>query len=455
MLSRNSAKSDKSVRKKRVELPTSIRLIGGLAALVLLGTSLLMMPFVSKGDGLTLSEALFTAVSALTVTGLTVITPAVDLTAAGKVILMLLIQAGGIGYMVFAILVFRLLGREVSLTDRMALQDALGLINLSGIVELSRRVLVTVLILELIGGICLFFHWRGDMPTEKAAFYAMFHAVSAFCNAGFDLFNGSGMPFPQDPVTLSIMGTLIVLGSLGIPVLFDLITYRKRRKITLHTRLTLITGAALTIWGMVAITFTEGATAGGVLSDLPLGRQLGMALFQSVSCRSAGFVGLPEFDHIAPSTELLMTTLMFIGGSPASMGGGITTGTFTVLVLALFAYVKRRNTPIVQGRAIPGQMVRKAAAVLTVSLFVTMTSGWLIMATHRSPLDVTIFEVTSAFATCGLSIGFTDDLSLFGRIVVVFMMFWGRLGALTMLFAFTVSKPQRRVAYPEEKVLIG
>lgn len=454
MLFKSSAKSDKSVRRKRVELPASVRLIGGLAAFVLLGTLLMMLPWVAVDNGLTLNEALFTAVSALSVTGLSVITPSVDLTVFGKIILMLLIQAGGIGYMVFAVLVFRLLGREVSLTDRMALQDALGLINLSGIVELTRRVFVTVLIIEVIGGICLFLHWRHSMPMDRALFFAMFHAVSAFCNAGFDLFNGSSTPFPTDPTTLTIMGSLIVLGGLGIPVLFDLITFQRLRRVTLHTKLTLVTVAGLTIWGMVALMLTE-ARAGGVLEGMPVGRQLGLALFQSISCRTAGFVGLPDFADVSSASELLMTTLMFIGCAPASMGGGITTGTFTVLVLALFAHIKRRNTPIVQGRAIPGAMVRKAAAVLTVSLAAVLTSSWLIMATHGTPLDLTVFEVVSAFATCGLTLDFTLELNPFGQAIIIFMMFWGRLGALTMLFAFTRPRPPRRVAYPEEKVLIG
>jgi trk system potassium uptake protein TrkH len=194
---------------------------------------------------------------------------------------------------------------------------------------------------------------------------------------------------------------------------------------------------------------------GGVLDGMPVGRQLGLSLFQSISCRTAGFAALPDFASVQDGSKLLMITLMFIGCAPASMGGGITTGTFAVLVLALLAYVRRRSTPVVRGRAIPGEMIRKAAAVLTVSLGTVLTASWLIMITHGSDFEKTIFEVVSAFATCGLTLDFTTSLNPFGQTIIILMMFWGRLGALTVLFALTRPGRQRRVNFPEEKVLIG
>lgn len=450
MLYRNSERVSQEVRRLR-PIPTSVRLIGGLAALVLFGTFLLSLPVCSAGRPLRFDQALFTAVSALSVTGLSVITPATDLSLIGKIVLMLLIQTGGVGYMVFAVLVFRVLGRSVSLADRMALQDALGLLNMSGIVELTRKVFITVLAIEAVGGLVLWFQWKEAMGAARAGFYAMFHAVSAFCNAGFDLFGSAGIP--KDPWTLTVFGALILLGGLGIPVLFDLLTYRQSKRVSLHTRLTLITAAGLLLWGTVAIFVAESGQ--GVLAGMPVGRQVGLSMFQSISCRTAGFVGLPDFGSVQPATVLLMSTLMFIGCAPASMGGGITTGTFTVLVLAMVAYAKRYSTPIVQGRAIPGEMVRKAAAVLTISLAAVLTSSWLLMVGSGFDLDHAVFEVISAFATCGLTLDKTGHLNPFGQAVVIFMMFWGRLGALTILFAFTRPQHHRRVNYPEEKVLIG
>lgn len=451
MLSKSSVPT-KSREKKRT-IPSALKLILGLLFFVFVGTFVLMLPGVAKNGTLAFNEAIFTAVSALSVTGLSIITPSVDLTPFGKVVLMGLIQCGGVGYMVLAIMVLRFLGREISLGDRMALQDALGLISSREIVKLTIRVFITVLIIEFVGAVLLWLNWRNIMPADRAAFHAMFHAVSSFCNAGFDLFTGS-REFPTDSATLTVMGILIWLGGLGIPVLFDTITYWKRRRFTLHTKLTFIVTTGLVFWGMAGLWIAE-SQPGGVLDGLPLGRQLGLSLFQSISCRTAGFVGMPNFEMLNPAAQLLIITLMFIGCAPASMGGGVTTGTFVILVLAVYAYLKNHQTPIIWGRAIPGEMIRKASAVLTVSLFVVLTSSWLLLMTHDVDAQTAIFEVVSAFATCGLSLDFTSQLSGFGQTVIMFMMFWGRLGALTLLLALTHRGAKRRVSYPEEKILIG
>lgn len=418
----------------------------------------MMLPWVSTASGLSFSDALFTTVSALSVTGLTVITPSLELTVLGQICLVCLIQLGGVGYMVLAILIFRLLGRAVSLADRLALKDALGLLNISGIVELAKKVFIAVLTVEAVGAVLLFFHWSrvgplADESPGKVAFYAGFHAISAFCNAGFNLFNGT-YDFPDDSISLLIIGGLVALGGLGIPVIFDFIARRKAKHFSLHTKLTLIVTACLFLFGMLGILISE-SRPGHLLDQLPVARQLELSAFHSVSCRSGGFIAVPEFQYLAPASQLITFTLMFIGCGPASMGGGITTGTFLVMLLALFAYIRRQSTPIVYGRAIPGEMVRKAAAVLTVSLFAVLTGSGLILLTHETTLDAALFEVVSAFATCGLSLGFTENLNEFGRLVVVCMMFWGRLGALTVLFAFTRPGVLRRVTYPEEKILIG
>ncbi len=432
--------------------PTSIRLIGGLAAFVLLGTLLLMIPACSRFEPLRIDQALFTAVSALTVTGLSVIDVPTVLTPTGKIILMCLIQTGGIGYMVFAILVFRILGRSISLTDRMALQDALGVLNLSGIVQLTKKIFVTVLSIEAIGAFALYLNWRDQMPAPKVVFYSIFHAVSSFCNAGFDLFGSQN--FPRDSASLTTFGILILLGGLGIPVIFDLVTYPQYRKFSLHSRLTIITAVGLLVWGAFGIFFAE-TRPGGLLAEFPIGNQIGYSVFQSISCRTAGFAGIPDLGQASSATILMMSTLMFIGCAPASMGGGVTTGTFVVLLLAMVAYVRRQSTPIVQGRAIPGEMIRKASAVLTISLAVVLTASWMLMLFNGFDLDHAIFEVISAFATCGLTLDKTGELNAVGQTVIIFMMFWGRLGALTVLFAFTRPNQRRRVNFPEEKVLIG
>ncbi|MEN9935840.1 MAG: hypothetical protein RLZZ387_2419 [Chloroflexota bacterium] len=440
---------------RRRHVPAPLRLAVGLALLVGIGTALLMLPVMATRP-LALNEAFFTAVSALSVTGLSIITPARDLTVIGQITLMLLIQVGGVGFMVVSVVVFQVLGRRISLADRLALTDSFGLLVPGEIVRLTQRVLLTVLLIEGIGAALLWLHWR-DLLGEQALLYAVFHAVSSFCNAGFDLFAGrpdypAGMP--NDGGTLAILGSLIFLGGLGIPVLAELLTFWWQRKFSLHTRLTLGAVVFLTIAGTLGIFMAE-RQAGAVLADAPVGRQLELALFQSVSARTAGMAGIQPFEALAPASQLLMIVLMFIGCAPASMGGGITTGTFVVLVLAVLAYARGLTSPTVGGRSLAEGTVRRAAAVLTVSLLVVLLSTWLILMTHDASFDLVLFEVVSAFATCGLTLAFTSQLNVFGQVVVALVMFWGRLGALTLVVAFTRPQPRHRLTYPEEQVLIG
>jgi trk system potassium uptake protein TrkH len=436
-------------------MPAALRLVIGLAVLVAAGTSILMLPWMGTERPLTWNEALFTAVSALSVTGLSIITPVHDLSLAGQIVLLLLIQIGGVGFMVVAVIVFQVLGRRITLTDRLALTDSMGLLVPGAIVQLVRRVLLTVLLLEAIGAALLWIHWRDMLGPERALLYAIFHAVSAFCNAGFDLFTGlPDYPYgiPNDSITLAILGSLIFLGGLGIPVLAELLTFWRIR-FSLHTRITLTVVIILVSIGAGGLFLTE-QQSGHLLEREPLDRQIALALFQSISTRTAGFSALQPLDELSPAGRLLTIVLMFIGCAPASMGGGITTGTFAVLMLAVGAYARGLASPQIGGRTLAPQTVRKAAAILTVSLLVVLTATWLILVTHEATLDDALFEVVSAFATCGLSLTLTGELNLFGQLVICVMMFWGRLGALTLVVALANQRPQL-VAYPEEQVLIG
>lgn len=446
-----------STQRQRL-LPPAMRLVIGLALLIAIGTALLLLPGVGARRNLQLNEAFFTATSAFTVTGLSIIEPINDLSGFGLALLLTFIQIGGVGFMVIAVIIFRLLGRKVLLLDRLALRDSFGLLDPEQILNLTRRVLITVLIFEALGALALWIHWRSLIPEPgRRLFYALFHAVSAFCNAGFDLFTGhpnhpSGVP--GDNTSLLILGVLILLGSLGIPVLGDLLTWHRQRRISLHSRLTLSVIAILVVVGSVGIFLGDGIHS-GVLTHEPVGRRVILATFQSVSARTAGIAGFETFSELNPSSQLLLIVLMFIGSAPASMGGGITTGTFVVLVLALWSYARGLPTAIIGGRSIEIGTVRRAAAVLTISLFVVLTATWLILLTHSTTLDAALFEVVSAFATCGLSLAFTGQLTIFGQIVIALVMFWGRLGALTIIMALTQSQTIPRITYPEEQILIG
>ena len=437
-------------------LPTPLRLALGLAAMILLGTALLTLPGVGVNGSLAPNEAFFTATSALTVTGLTIITPGSDLTLFGQILLLVLIQVGGVGFMVAAVVVFRLMGRSISFADRLALRDSFGLLDLHAIRQLVRRVLIFVGTLELAGGIILWIHWHTQLGAGRAAFYALFHAISAFCNAGFNLFTGtpgfSGIP--NDNFTLGIFGVLIFIGGLGIPVIADLALWKKKRRLSLHTRLTLIISITLLLLGWWGLYLAETRQS-GTLADATTSRALTLSLFQSVSARTAGFSAIERFQDLTPSSQLLKIALMFIGTAPASMGGGITTGAFTVLILALWAYVRGRERPHVFGRSIGTFTVRRASAVLTISILVILGATWFLLITHpHAVLDRVLFEVVSAFATCGLSLEYTSNFDVIGQIVIAFVMFWGRLGALTIVLALGQLVRRGLIEYPEEKILI-
>jgi trk system potassium uptake protein len=442
------------LQRTPIRIPIAVRIVAGLLVLVIVGTTLLLAPGMTTRP-LRPIDAFFTAVSALSVTGLSTITPALDLTLLGQLTLMALIQIGGVGFMAAAAIAVSVLGQRMSLSNRLALSDSLGLLTTRMVVQLTGRAFLGVFVIEMIGATLLYVHWR-DQLGQQAFFYALFHAVSAFCNAGFDLFLGlPGYPtgLPSDSFTLLILGSLILLGGLGIPVLADLLTIRQHAP-TVHTRLTLVITAGLVIIGAFTIWLGE-RQPGAVLAQESFGRQFELALFQSVSARTAGFGGIQPFERLSQASQLIMIILMFIGCAPASMGGGITTGTFGVVVLACFAYIRRQPTVQFAGRSIPLEQVRRAVAVLVVSLAVVLFGAWLLLLTHPFTLAEALFETVSAFATCGLSLAITARLEPIGLLIVAGMMFWGRVGALTLVLALARPAIAQPFQYPEEQILLG
>lgn len=448
--------------EQKVSHPPSValRLVLGLLALVVVGTLLLLLPGISTGPRLTFMEALFTATSAVTVTGLTVVTLSTELSPLGQFVLLILVQVGGVGYMFALVLALQFVGLRITLVDRLTLSNSLGLHKPEAILQLSKRVLAGILFIEGLGALLLYLHWSYNeiVPDGNALFYAVFHAVTAFCNAGFDLFAGLSLypeGIPGDNFSLLILGLLIFLGSLGIPVLTDVFSYARLRRLSLHTRLTLWVVIVLVLIGWLGLYIAE-TRPGSLLDGRPLQEQLMRTWFQSVSTRTAGFPGFTDFDRLVPESELLVMVLMFIGSAPASMGGGITTGTFIVLLLALWSYAHGHSRVHVAGRTIAAGTVSRAAVVLTISIGLVVTVSWLILFTHELSMSAVIFEVISAFATVGLSLGATSELNLVGQLAIIITMFWGRLGAITLVVAIVQRTAQRHrlVRYPEEPVLI-
>lgn len=440
----------------RRPVPLPIKLAISLLVLIGMGALALSLPGVATRP-LTFMEALFTSVSALTVTGLSTLSVGQLFTPFGQLVLAILMQVGGVGYTILAIVALSALGRRVPLADRLALQSSLGIASREGVLQLTRHVLILVLGCEALGAVLLAIAWRDLVPAEDLARFAVFHSIAAFCNAGFDLFNGSPQypnGFPTDGATLWIKGILVALGTIGVPVLFDLLHYPRRRKLTLHSRLTLRVAGFLYVFGAATLLISE-RLAGGVLSAEGWFRSVGLSLAQSVFARTAGFSGLPDFANLSGASQISLIGLMFIGGSPASMGGGITTGTFAVLAITVYSTVRNRPEAEFLGRRIGEATIRKAGSILLVSVIVVVTNTWLLLLGGQLNLNEAFFEIVSAFATCGLSLNVTPRLTVFEQLVVIFTMIWGRLGALTVLVALTASARTTRVRFPEEKVLIG
>lgn len=436
----------------------TLLICSGLVIMAIIGTLLLLLPGVGRGRQLGFAEAAFTAASALSVTGLSVIVPQRDLSTFGQIILLILIQIGGVGFMVLAVVLFQMLGRHVSMVFRLALSESFGLPTPGAILALLRNVLIGVIVIESIGALLLWWHWEPILGNERALYYAVFHSISAFCSAGFELFTGlpefpNGMP--NDEITMAIISLMILLGGLGIPVISDLIRWPWQRRLSLHSRLTLVTIFSLIFIGWFGLWLVE-ARGDGVIAQEPIGRQLSLSLFQAISARSAGFTGLPSFEFLSPASQFLLMNLMFVGSAPAAMGGGITTGTLVVLLLALVSYLRGSTNLQVSGRSIGLYLVQRAIAVLLISLIVVTVATWLILFSHDISLETALFEVISAFATCGLSLAFTDDLNGFGKLVIIAVMLWGRLGALTIMIGFATRQIKAElIEYPEESILIG
>jgi trk system potassium uptake protein TrkH len=430
----------------------------GLALLVCVGTLALLLPPMSYRS-VTPGEALFTATSAVTVTGLSLSPLATTYTLAGQIVVMLLVQVGGAGFMVALVMALRILGRQVSLQDRLALTSQLGVDSPRSIVGLMQKVSALMLVVEAAGAVLLFVRWTslGGDATGLTFFYALFVAVMSFCNAGFSVLAGFA-PFPStltgDPFTLLVMGGLILLGGLGIPVYLETVSWRRRHRWTLHSRLTIATAAVLVLGGMLVLLVAESRS--GVLADMPVPERMLRAWFQSVSARTAGFPGIGAFEDLSQASRLALVALMFIGTAPASMGGGITTGTLIVLVLATASYASGHSSVRVAGRVISQGSLWRASVILVTGLGAVLSATWLLLVTHDVRLDEALFEVISAFSTTGLSLGVTPELNSFGRAVIIAMMFWGRLGAATLMIAMLERPPaERLVDYPEEHLLVG
>lgn len=431
-------------------------LVAGFASLIVLGAVLLALPTSSRdGVALPFLDALFTSTSAVCVTGLVVVDTHDEFSLFGQLVILCLIQAGGLGIMTVSTLVFLVLGRRVTLRNRLLIQEAMNQLTLEGMVRLIRKVLIVTAVVEGAGMLLLAVRWSFDMGIPRALYYGLFHAISGFCNAGFDLFGGfrSLTGYTADVWVNLVMTSLIVIGGLGFSVVSEVIAHRRGCKLSLHARVVLLTTAVLIAVGTVVIFLLELDNPETLKPLSPLGKVLG-AYFQAVTPRTAGF-NTVSIGGMRAATQLFIVVLMFIGASPGSTGGGIKTSTFATLLLAVRSVVRGREDVEVFERRIPHRIVYRALAVSMISLALVIVVTMALSVVRRSELLPVLFEATSAFGTVGLSMGITPTLSALGKVLIICTMFAGRVGPLTVATAIAQRQHANAVRYPEERVMVG
>lgn len=445
-------KTEKNIYKRSSMMSFQIIIIGFLL-LILTGALLLMLPISSQSRSVTpFADALFTATSATCVTGLSVRDTATHWSMFGQLILLILIQIGGMGVITIALAVMRISGQKIGLRQLSTMQESISAPQVGGIVRLTGFILKGSAVIELTGAVLLSPVFCRDFGLAKGIWYSIFHSVSAFCNAGFDLM-GIREPFSSltsyhsQPYVNAVIMLLIVIGGIGFLTWDDIVVHRHHlKKYRLQSKVILLTSAVLILLPALYLFLWEYA-------DCPLGTRILYALFQSVTMRTAGF-NTADLSQMSESGTALMIVLMLTGGSPGSTAGGMKTTTLAVLFLAAISVFRRRNDVQCFRRRIPEDAVRNAGAILFMYLTLFLLTGIIISRTEQLPLLTCLFETGSAVGTVGLTLGITSTLSLSSRIIIMLLMFLGRVGALTLIYAALPSEGANS-KLPQEKITVG
>jgi len=454
--------------KKFIKFKPHQIIVLSFLSVIILGAILLNLPIATNANRSPgIINSLFTATSATCVTGLTVEDTGSFFSPFGKLIILCLIQAGGLGIMTFSMMFAILLGRKLSISQNLTVQSALGHSRIEGLHKLIIYIVVFTFSIEALGAILLYLRWSATMGWGGIAGVekAVFHAVSAFCNAGFSLFSTSIMRFRSDWVTVTVFSALIIIGGMGFVVILDipkLKFWRKDRalilsRISLQTKIVFLVTILLILLGSIGVFVFEGGYA---LKAMPLKEKIASSLFTSITPRIAGFNVL-QTGALRPVTLFMLIILMFIGASPGSTGGGIKTVTFGIIIAAFYSMFYNRDRISLFGRTIPKQTYRRAAVIVFLGLGLVVASTFLLSMTESVGTQSShyflslLFESTSAFGTVGLSMGITPNLTNMGKIIVMCTMFIGRLGPLTIALAIAMRKEKINYRYPEEKLMVG
>jgi trk system potassium uptake protein len=432
-------------------------LVLGFSFIILIGAFLLTLPAATvDGKGLPWLDALFTATSATCVTGLVVVDTGTTFTLFGQLVILGLIQIGGLGFMTFATLFALILGKRISLKERLLIKESLNNLSIDGVVRLVKRILIFTVVIELIGGILLAIRFSFDFQLSKAIYFGFFHAISNFNNAGFDLMGDfrSLTGYVDDPLVTLVVCALITLGGIGFIVMNEVYEYRQTRRFSLHTKIVLLMSSILIVFGTILIFILEYQNPKTLQPLSTFGKFLA-SLYQAVTPRTAGSNTLNIPDLTQP-TLFLIIFLMFVGASPGSTGGGIKTTTFATLLGAVWSNIKGKDDVIFFRNRILYDTIYKALTVTVSGLFLVMMITMLLTITEpNKDFLMLLFEATSAFATVGLSMGLTPELSTVGKILIIFTMFAGRVGPLTIAYAVALNRKPAPFKYPKGRIMIG
>ncbi|NUM34088.1 MAG: Trk family potassium uptake protein [Candidatus Brocadiae bacterium] len=439
----------------------SIMIVLTFFCAVSIGTLLLSLPY-STYNGISIVDALFTSMSAVCVTGLSVQDTGTYFTFFGQCVILFLMQIGGLGILTFAAFFIGILKGSLGFKERYWLEESLTQQYISNFRNFLHHTFIFVIVVESIGAFLLFWVFYEDFPLKKSIFLAIFHSISAFCNAGFSLFSNSLESYKGSIALNTIIMLLIILGGIGFIVINDIksLAYKSKRDISFHTKVVLTTSALLIVAGFFSILILENSHA---LKDMPVKDKILVSCFQSVTARTAGFNTIP-FSSLCEASLLLVILLMFIGGSPGSMAGGVKTTSFALMVILLWSRMRGREHPEIFHKSISNNAVDRIVILILGSLCLVVACIFLLLIVEsntiyfkecRGSFLMIVFEAISAFATVGLSIGITPYLTILGKIIISFLMFIGRIGPLTLAVWMMESKQQLNYEYPEEEIMIG
>ena len=431
-------------------------LFGGFSVLITIGTLLLLMPFATTVGGITpFLDAFFTATSAVTVTGLTVVDTPSYWSVYGQLVIMILIFTGGLGIMTSATFLLLMIGQRLTLANRLLMRESLGESRLEGLIRLTMRIVLVVVGIQVVGTVALFIRLVQDYTASTAAWQAIFHAVSSFNNAGFVIFPSSESlsAFQEDYGLLIPMTVLIILGTLSYSVLLDLFGRRRFNRYTLDTKLVVIVTAAMLVLGAMVILVAEYRNE-ETLGSMTVAGKILNAIFHSVSGRTAGFTTV-DFGAMEQHSNFFLTGLMFIGGASASTAGGIKVNTFAILLVAVLSSISGKTHATVFGREIPQPQVYRALTVLLLGIAMVFAVSFFLTISEGFPFIQILFETVSAFATVGLSTGITGELSEFGKLIIILTMFLGRVGPLTLVLVLAQREEDTPYRFAEERIKIG